>query len=98
MFLINSIWLLSIVTSELSNAADSASETDDNEQAVMTLIQATILQIMIEKNSASVFNNEWESVAVTNMNTEMITETTDFLSKRSIVMNLLALKNHMILA
>ena len=47
----------------------------------MTLIQAAILQITVEKNLTSIFNNEQKNIAVTDMNTEMITKTTDFLSR-----------------
>jgi len=83
---------LSVITSESSSAADSAFETDDNHkkslqrQAVMTLIQAAILQIMIERNSVSVFNNKQESIIITNINTEMIIKTTDLLLRANSIL------------
>ena len=47
----------------------------------MILIQAAILQIMIKRNLISVFSNRQKSVAVANMNTEMIIEIIDLFSR-----------------
>ena len=52
----------------------------------MTLIQAAILQIMIERNSVSVFNNKQESIIITNINTEMIIKTTDLLLRANSIL------------
>ena len=92
MFLINSAQFSNIVISELNSAADSASETDDNhqkslqKQVVMKLIQATILQIMIERNLMLMFSNRQKNIAVADQNTKMITKIINFFSRTNNVL------------
>ncbi len=55
-------------------------------QAVIISIQAAISQIIIKRNSALMFSNRQESVAVADKNTEMITETINLLSRANSVL------------